>query len=103
MWSIILKGGAIIHGTCKFPNYAEQQTLNYWPRLHNLALIKLFGLLQVESGLPQPGLWLADKNGEKATVRVSLNIDKNKKGAYRINLSVHNTADNDYPIYQSYW
>ncbi len=52
---------------------------------------------------PQPGLWLADKNGEKATVRVSLNIDKNKKGAYRINLSVHNTADNDYPIYQSYW
>ena len=39
----------------KFRNYAEQQTLNYWPRLHNLALMKLFGLLEVESGQPQAG------------------------------------------------
>ena len=39
----------------KFRNYAEQQTLNYFPGLHNLALMKLFGLLQVESGQPQAG------------------------------------------------
>ena len=39
----------------KFRNYAEQQTLNYSPGLHNLALMKVFGLLQVESGQPQAG------------------------------------------------
>jgi hypothetical protein len=39
----------------KIRSYAEQQSLNYWPELHNLALMKLFGLLQVESGKPEAG------------------------------------------------
>ena len=48
-WTMMAQKG------CKFRNYAEQQTLNYLPGLHNLALMKLFGLLQVESGQPQAG------------------------------------------------
>ncbi|MEM9273683.1 MAG: plasmid pRiA4b ORF-3 family protein [Cyanobacteria bacterium P01_F01_bin.143] len=39
----------------KIPNYAEQQSLNYMPGTHNLALMKLFGLVQVEYGKPQVG------------------------------------------------
>jgi len=39
----------------KISSYAEQQSLSYWPELHNLALMKLFGFLQVESGKPEAG------------------------------------------------
>lgn len=39
----------------KINSYAEQQSLSYWPELHNLALMKLFGFLQVESGKPEAG------------------------------------------------
>jgi len=39
----------------KIPNYTEQQSLNYWPGTHNLALMKLFGLVEVEYGKPQAG------------------------------------------------
>ncbi|MDJ0591047.1 MAG: plasmid pRiA4b ORF-3 family protein [Pleurocapsa sp. MO_226.B13] len=39
----------------KIRNYGEQQSLSYWPELHNLALMQLFGLLQVESGKPEAG------------------------------------------------
>ena len=39
----------------QFRNYGEQKSLNYWPELHNLALMQLFGLLRVESGPPQAG------------------------------------------------
>lgn len=39
----------------KIPNYAEQQSLSYWPELHNLALMQLFGLIQIESGKPEAG------------------------------------------------
>ncbi|WP_250121217.1 plasmid pRiA4b ORF-3 family protein [Chroococcidiopsis sp. CCMEE 29] len=39
----------------KIRSYAEQQSLSYWPELHNLALMKLFGLLHVESGKPEAG------------------------------------------------
>lgn len=39
----------------KISKYAEQQSLSYWPELHNLALMKLFGFLQVESGKPEAG------------------------------------------------
>jgi Plasmid pRiA4b ORF-3-like protein len=38
-----------------FSTYATQQSLNYWPGLHNLALLNLFGFLQIESGNPEPG------------------------------------------------
>jgi hypothetical protein len=39
----------------KIRNYNEQQSLNYWPELHNLALMKLFGFVQLESGKPEAG------------------------------------------------
>ena len=39
----------------KISSYGEQQSLSYWPELHNLALMKLFGLLQVEAGKPEVG------------------------------------------------
>jgi hypothetical protein len=39
----------------RFKNYNEQQNLSYWPELHNLALLKLFGLMEVESGKPEVG------------------------------------------------
>ncbi|MGJ3253763.1 MAG: IS1096 element passenger TnpR family protein [Elainellaceae cyanobacterium] len=38
--------------TCKS---FKEQSFNYFPELHNLALMKLFGLLHVESGKPEPG------------------------------------------------
>ena len=41
----------------KIPNYGEQKSLSYWPELHNLALMQLFGLLQLESGKPEAGHW----------------------------------------------
>lgn len=33
----------------------KEQSFNYVPELHNLALMKLFGLLHIESGKPEPG------------------------------------------------
>ncbi len=39
----------------KISSYGEQQSLSYCPELHNLALMKLFGLLQVEAGKPEVG------------------------------------------------
>ena len=39
----------------KIRNYGEQQSLSYGPELHNLALMQLFGLLQVDSGKPEAG------------------------------------------------
>ena len=38
-----------------FSSYSDQHTLSYWPELHNLALMSLFGFLQVESGKPEAG------------------------------------------------
>lgn len=38
-----------------FSSYAEQQSLNYWPEYHNLALLKMFGFLHIESGKPEAG------------------------------------------------
>lgn len=38
-----------------YKNYQEQQDLNYWPRLHNLALMELFGLIKITSGKPEKG------------------------------------------------
>ncbi|NET36676.1 MAG: plasmid pRiA4b ORF-3 family protein [Cyanothece sp. SIO1E1] len=44
----------------QFSSYAEQQALNYWPEFHNLALMHLFGLLEVEVGQPEAdqGWWI---------------------------------------------
>jgi hypothetical protein len=39
----------------KFPNYEEQKLLNYCPELHNIALMQLFGLLEVKSVKPEAG------------------------------------------------
>ncbi len=39
----------------EFSSYSDQHTLSYWPELHNLALMSLFGLVQVESGQPEAG------------------------------------------------
>ncbi|NJP10632.1 MAG: plasmid pRiA4b ORF-3 family protein [Leptolyngbyaceae cyanobacterium RU_5_1] len=38
-----------------FSKYAEQQSLSYCPELHNLALLNVFGFLQIESGKPEAG------------------------------------------------
>lgn len=38
-----------------FKKFADQQNLNYWPELHNLALMQLFGFLHLESGKPEAG------------------------------------------------
>jgi hypothetical protein len=39
----------------KFSNYEAQKSLNYWPELHNIALMQLFGLLEVKSVKPEAG------------------------------------------------
>jgi hypothetical protein len=39
----------------KISSYSEQQSLSYYPELHNLALMELFGLLQLESGKLETG------------------------------------------------
>jgi hypothetical protein len=38
-----------------FKKFADQQNLSYWPELHNLALLSLFGFLHLESGKPEAG------------------------------------------------
>jgi hypothetical protein len=38
----------------KFNNYLEQNKLSYFPGFHNLALLHLFGLIELTSGQPQP-------------------------------------------------
>jgi hypothetical protein len=37
----------------KLAKYADQQRFTYYPGLHNLALLELFGLLSVQSGKPE--------------------------------------------------
>lgn len=37
----------------KFPDYQMQQNLRYYPEFHNLALMKLFGLVEAPYGKPQ--------------------------------------------------
>lgn len=39
----------------KFKDYQMQQNLRYYPEFHNLALMKLFGLVEAPYGKPQPG------------------------------------------------
>ena len=39
----------------KFPDYQMQQNLRYYPEFHNLALMKLFGLVEATYGKPQKG------------------------------------------------
>ena len=39
----------------KHQGYGEQQSLSYYPGLHNLALMKLFGLIELESSKPPAG------------------------------------------------
>jgi hypothetical protein len=39
----------------KFHQFSEQQSLSYFPELHNLALLNLFGFLEIESGQPEAG------------------------------------------------
>jgi len=38
-----------------YKNYNEQDMLSYWPGLHNLALMKMFGWVEVQSGKPEAG------------------------------------------------
>ncbi|NJL21611.1 MAG: plasmid pRiA4b ORF-3 family protein [Leptolyngbyaceae cyanobacterium SM1_3_5] len=38
-----------------FKQFSDQQTLNYWPEFHNLAMLNLFGFLKIESGKPEAG------------------------------------------------
>jgi hypothetical protein len=39
----------------KFPDYQTQQNLKYYPGFHNLALMKLFGLIEASYGKPEAG------------------------------------------------
>lgn len=39
----------------KFPNYQMQENLMYYPGFHNLALMKLFGLIEASYGKPEAG------------------------------------------------
>uniref|UniRef100_B8HM70 Plasmid pRiA4b Orf3-like domain-containing protein n=1 Tax=Cyanothece sp. (strain PCC 7425 / ATCC 29141) TaxID=395961 RepID=B8HM70_CYAP4 len=38
-----------------FQTYAEQTDLNYWPGLHNLALMEMFGWVEITSTKPEAG------------------------------------------------
>jgi Plasmid pRiA4b ORF-3-like protein len=55
-WSMISDKGR------KIPNYDEQKTFSYFPELYNLALLKLFGLIQIDSGKPATGKGWRIKN-----------------------------------------
>lgn len=39
----------------KYQSYSEQQELNYHPEYHNLALMRMFGMLTIDSGKPEAG------------------------------------------------
>jgi hypothetical protein len=39
----------------RYRSYSEQNNLNYWPGLHNLALMQLFGWITVITGKPEAG------------------------------------------------
>ncbi|MEH1919481.1 plasmid pRiA4b ORF-3 family protein [Nostoc sp.] len=39
----------------KFPKYENQHDISYYPGLHNVALLELFGLLSIKHGKPQEG------------------------------------------------
>ncbi|MGM3307020.1 IS1096 element passenger TnpR family protein [Anabaena sp. WFMT] len=49
----LLFWGDIPEAGLKFNNYSEQDKL-YYPGFHNLALLHLFGLIELTSGKPQP-------------------------------------------------
>lgn len=38
-----------------YKNYGEQQNLNYWPGLHNVALMQMFGWVEINSPKPESG------------------------------------------------
>jgi hypothetical protein len=46
----------------KFPDYQTQQNLKYYPGFHNLALMKLFGLIEASYGKPAAGKGWRVKN-----------------------------------------
>lgn len=48
-WSVLMSQ----HKT--YRSYAEQNSLNYWPGLHNLALMQLFGWVEITSLKPEAG------------------------------------------------
>ncbi|MEY2984798.1 MAG: hypothetical protein RLZZ568_1415 [Cyanobacteriota bacterium] len=59
-----LEGDACLRGwewhlsknqTLTIKSYVEQQNLNYWPRLYNLALMGMFGLVSITPGKPDAG------------------------------------------------
>jgi hypothetical protein len=59
-----LEGDACLRGwewhlsknqTLTVKSYAVQQDLNYWPRLHNLALMEMFGFVSITPGKPDSG------------------------------------------------
>lgn len=39
----------------KFKDYSAQQSLNYWPEYHNLALLELFGIVELQRAKPEAG------------------------------------------------
>lgn len=39
----------------KISNYEEQRMFNFWPEVYNLALLKMFGFIQIDSGKPEAG------------------------------------------------
>ncbi|PSB09116.1 plasmid pRiA4b ORF-3 family protein [filamentous cyanobacterium CCP2] len=49
----------------KLSSYNEQQTFNYYPEYHNLALMHLFGLLNWELGKPEKGKGFRIKSFEQ--------------------------------------
>jgi hypothetical protein len=46
----------------KFNSYDNQKTLNYFPELHNIALLEMFGLIELVAGKPESGKgWRIDR------------------------------------------
>lgn len=60
-WSRLLDKGQ------KFSTYTEQQSLNYYPEFHNLALMQMFGLLTIEAGKPEAGKGWRIKSVQRST------------------------------------
>ncbi|KAM3116360.1 IS1096 element passenger TnpR family protein [Phormidesmis sp. 146-33] len=51
-----------------FSRYADQQTLNYHPGYHNLALLKLFGMMEIDSDKPETGKGWRIKRIQKTAI-----------------------------------
>ncbi|MGP1387077.1 MAG: IS1096 element passenger TnpR family protein [Thainema sp.] len=56
------EGGRVLNGWAylmdrqkTYKNYNEQQDLNYWPGLHNVALMQMFGWVEINSPKPEAG------------------------------------------------